>query len=93
MLAAEASIFSCREIHVQGDTQAFIVRIWHEALDDEGNITAWRGSIDHVGRDQRLYFHDLDGIVRFIQEQTGVDSRRSRFTWRSVLARIRNGTT
>jgi hypothetical protein len=75
---------------VQRDTHAFIVRIWHEAQDEEGTIVAWRGSIDHVGSDERLYFHDLTGIVRFIQEQTGVDASSSRFRWRMLWDRIRH---
>lgn len=93
MLAGEASIFSFREIPVQGDTHAFIVRIWHEALDDEGNIVAWRGSIDHVGSDNRLYFQDLDGIVRFIKERAGVNTKRSRFSWKSLLTRTGHDIT
>jgi hypothetical protein len=75
---------------VEGDTHAFIVRIWHEAQDGEGNIVAWRGSIDHVGSDQRLYFQDLEGILRFIEEQIGVNTSLPGSKWRALLARVRN---
>jgi hypothetical protein len=75
---------------VQGDTQAFIVRIWHEAEDDEGRPVAWRGSVQQVGSDSRLYFQELDGIVRFIQEQTGIKARRGASKWRKLLAMIRH---
>ena len=57
---------------MQGDTHAFIVRIWYEPLDDEGTRTTWRGSIEHVGSDRRTYFQALEELVRFIQEWTGV---------------------
>jgi hypothetical protein len=60
--------------------------------DDEGHIVAWRGSIDHVGSDQRLYFHDLEGILRFIEEQTGMDAGRPSSKWKALLARIRDDT-
>ena len=72
------------------DTHAFIVRIWHETADVDGSAGAWRGSIDHVGSTRRHYFQDLDGIVRFIEEQLGVAGRRRRATWRALLARLGN---
>jgi len=62
---------------LHGDTHSFVVRIWHEALDGEGKIAAWRGSIDHVGHDARFHFDDLDQLARFIQKQVGLNSRRS----------------
>ncbi len=64
---------------MHGDTHSFVIRIWQEAMDSEGNITAWRGSIDHVGSGERLHFYDLDRVVHFIQQQVGLDDRRSRF--------------
>jgi hypothetical protein len=78
---------------LQSDTHSFIIRIWHEAVDSKGNIVAWRGSIDYVGNDQRLYFYDLDGIVRFIQEQAGLNVSRPGPKWRSLLAWIRHAIT
>lgn len=57
---------------MQGDTQSFIVRIWHEAVDSDGRVLAWRGSIDHVGSARRLHFQDLEKVVRFIAEEAGV---------------------
>lgn len=62
---------------MKADTYSFVIRIWHEALDSEGHITTWRGSIDHVGSDERLHFDDLARIVQFIQEQIGLESQRS----------------
>lgn len=73
---------------MQGDTHAFIIRIWYEATDDEGNILAWRGSIEHVGSKNRRYFEDMDGIERFIQERTGIKTRQPRPKWKRLLARI-----
>ncbi len=62
---------------LQSDTYSFVIRIWHEALDSEGNITTWRGSIDHVGSSERVHFDDLNRIVQFIQERIGLENQRS----------------
>ena len=75
---------------MRGETQAFIVRIWDEALDDKGVPAVWRGSVQQVGSDRQFYFQELDAILRFIEEQTGVKTRRRTSRWRSWLARIRH---
>jgi len=67
-----------RRPRLQGDTYSFVVRIWHEALDSDGSIIVWRGSIDHVGSGERDHFDDLGQMLQFIQEQVGLDGRRSR---------------
>jgi hypothetical protein len=72
------------------DTHSFIIRVWHESQDSDGNILAWRGSIDHVGSNKRLYFQNLDGIAQFIQEQSGVCKARNSSTWRAPLIWIEN---
>ena len=59
---------------MQGEMQSFLVRLWHEAVDSEGNATAWRGSIDHVGADKRLHFQELATILEFIQQEAGITS-------------------
>ncbi len=74
---------------MNGDTQSFIVRIWREAVDTAGNVVTWRGSIDHVGTGRRVYFHDLDSALRFIQQQVGLQGRHYPW-WRSLLARIKH---
>lgn len=33
------------------DTHSFVVRIWYEGQDLAGKVTAWRGSVEHVGRE------------------------------------------
>ena len=74
---------------MQSDTHAFIVRIWHEELNGAGNVAVWRGSIDHVASGERLYFCDLGGVVRFIQEQANLDGGRRGSRWKALLTRIR----
>ena len=60
------------------DTYAFIIRLWPENADEEGRVLTWRGYIDQVGKQERLYFCNLDGIVRYIEEHTGMNYGQSR---------------
>ena len=60
---------------MHGNTNSFVARIWHEAVDSEGNVTTWRGSIEHVGSARRLYFQDLDHLVAFIADNAGVGAQ------------------
>lgn len=71
------------------DTQSFIVRIWHESANRSESASAWRGCVDHVGTGQRLYFCDLQGAVRFIEQQASMDPNRLGTGWRAWLHRIR----
>jgi len=56
---------------------SFIIRIWVEATDSAGQVTAWRGSIDLVGTQHRLYFQDMAQIEGFIQHQLNLVGGRS----------------
>ena len=74
---------------LENDTQSFIIRIWHERVDEEKNITVWRGSIDHVGTGKRLYFHDLNGIARFIQDYLQVKQQHPP-KWKVLIEKLRH---
>jgi hypothetical protein len=75
-------------IRLHDDTHSFVIRIWNEARDREGNVLVLRGSIEHVGIGRRRYFNDLDGAIRFIRDEIGVQpDRDSRI--RALLSRIR----
>jgi hypothetical protein len=54
------------------DTQSFILRIWNDAPAGSGRMKQWRGSIVHVGSGKRIYFHNLNSITPFIQQQAGI---------------------
>jgi len=74
---------------LRDDTHSFVIRIWNEARDQEGNILVLRGSIEHVGIGSRRYFDDLDGAIRFIRDEIGVQpDRDSRI--RALLSRIKH---
>ena len=68
---------------------AFIVRIWDEAFDSDDTLSNWRGIIEYVGKDRRLYFYELQAIPRFIQEQTKLETRNFHW-WQSLWTWIQD---
>jgi hypothetical protein len=50
------------EVH----THSFIVRIWRERLEPEGQRVTWRGHITHVPSGERRYLRHLDDLAAFI---------------------------
>jgi hypothetical protein len=47
-------------------THAFIVRIWIEPREIEGETPLWRGVIEHVGSGERRYIKHLKELEEFI---------------------------
>lgn len=62
---------------MQDHLHAFIVRLWGEATDHEGQVTVWRGSVEEVGSRQRFYFVDLQQACQFIRDKIGMTSTDS----------------
>jgi len=50
------------------ERMAFIARIWLEP----GLDKPWRGHIRYVQGDQETYFHDLEGMVTFLESISGI---------------------
>lgn len=74
---------------MRGDTHSFVIRIWYETTDEEGTATAWRGYIDHVGVDERLYFQELEKMAQFIKKQANLKPKQPRRWWEVALAWLR----
>lgn len=57
---------------------SFLIRIWDDAEEGDPNAPLWRGSVENIHTGNRLYFEDLRAILRFIEEETGMEggSRR-----------------
>ena len=49
------------------DRHTFIVRIWREPREIEGEAAEWRGLIERVGSGDRRYFQRLAELVSFMQ--------------------------
>lgn len=71
---------------------SFVVRVWLESTYSDEKVAIWRGSIEQVGSDTRIYFSDLDGIARFIQAQIGMETPPPtglRLTWEHIQNGVR----
>lgn len=62
---------------MEDNSDSFIVRIWRETVDATGSVTAWKGFITHVGKNQQRYFYDLDVIVLFIRDECQLPSGKN----------------
>ena len=51
------------------ESHAFIVRIWSETVDEEGNTLIWRGVIEDVTTGRQIGFEDMLRLTLFIREQ------------------------
>jgi len=60
------------------DNYSFVVRIWQELRDDEGNWLAWRGSVHDVSSGERSYFDEPASLIAFIEDRVGVSGQGSR---------------
>jgi hypothetical protein len=76
---------------LQSQHYSFVVRVWLEGTYSEQETAMWRGSIERVGSDGRMYFSDFDGITRYIQTQIGVQKPPPPTGWRLGLEHIKNG--
>lgn len=47
----------------------FIVRVWQEP----GEVSQWRGSVEHVPTQKRFYFSSLSALAVFIATQVDND--------------------
>ncbi len=73
---------------LEDDTHSFVVRVWPEAVDREGQLTGWRGYVDDIASGQRFHFQDLQEIARFIARQIGLKAK-SMSRWQALLAKIK----
>jgi len=60
------------------DNYSFVVRIWQELRDEEGNWLAWRGSVHDVSSGERSYFDEPARLIAFIEERVGVHGQGGR---------------
>jgi hypothetical protein len=72
------------------ETHAFIIRIWCEPSGEAERPIMWRGSVEHVGKNQRIYFSDLKKAVQFIQAQIKLMPPPERTDWKAAWKRLKN---
>lgn len=50
------------------ETEVFIVRLWHERLEDSHLSPLLRGVVEHIATEQRRYVDDLEKVTQYIRE-------------------------
>jgi hypothetical protein len=68
-----------------------VVRVWLEGTFTEEETAIWRGSIEQVGSERRMYFSDFDGITRYIRTQIGIEESLSPTSYPLWLEQIKHG--
>lgn len=76
---------------MDGQNYSFVVRVWQESTYSDRKVPIWRGSIEQVGSNSRIYFSDLEGITRFIQAQIDRETSPPPSKWRLALEYVQNG--
>jgi hypothetical protein len=51
---------------LEDNTASFIVRIWREFGDGPALSQEWRGSIEHVGSGEKVFFRELGAVAQFM---------------------------
>lgn len=74
---------------MEKDSHAFVIRVWNEGS-GAGRAAAWRGYIEHVNHGERMYFYDLNGVARYIQQQLGLQSSEPHLQWRAWLHQVKH---
>jgi hypothetical protein len=65
---------SAQRDRVLKNADVFIVRIWIERRERPHARQIWRGMVEHLTTKERRYFQDLDRLVAFVREKSGVCS-------------------
>lgn len=50
----------------QENSHAFIIRVWLEPREIEGERPEWRGTVEHVLSGERRSVHKMEEVVAFI---------------------------
>jgi hypothetical protein len=70
---------------------SFVVRVWLDSTYGDKSSAIWRGSIEQVGTDSRIYFSDLEGITRCVQTMISLEAPAPPSKWRLAVESVHNG--
>jgi len=62
---------------VQAETHAFIIRLWHEDVDEAGKIQVLRGTIEYVGHEDMQHITNLKDAFLIIVDRLGLTATPS----------------
>jgi hypothetical protein len=57
--------------YFDAEAHSFVMRIWRENRDDPADPAEWRGWIEHVQSEERLYFRDIGDIPHIVSSYLG----------------------
>jgi hypothetical protein len=70
---------------------SFVVRVWLESSDRaDRKRSVWRGSVEQIGNNQRVYFSEFNEISRFIEEQIKFQATAPSSNLRRLLEKIKS---
>lgn len=55
-------------------TESFIIRIWREGRELSNQADRWRGVVQAVGSDERVYFQSFAQMLEFIRQRIGPEA-------------------
>ena len=58
-------------------THVFVVRIWFEEREIEDAPPEWRGVIEHMSTQEKVYFRSLQKMIEFVVEKSGISQDAS----------------
>ena len=63
-------------VMLKNETHSFIVRVWTEPREIQGEPVILRGMIEHVKGGEKMYFKDFDEMIAFISKVGKLDVNR-----------------
>ncbi len=73
-------------VAIEERTHLYVVSIWWEAREIPGSGPVWRGSVQYERTGQRIYFHNPEALIRFVQETAGIPPPPRSSLWNCLAA-------
>ncbi len=55
-------------------THVFLLRVWRERRKNQVGEELWRGSVEHMQSNERVFFQDLRKLCSFVVRKSGAGS-------------------
>ena len=77
-------------VAIEERTHLYVVSIWWEAREIPGSAPVWRGSVQYERTGQRIYFQDLETLIRFLRQTAGIPPPPRPSLWERWVTLFRN---
>ena len=75
---------------IEARTHLYAISIWWENREIPGSAPVWRGYVQYERTGQRVYFCDLETLIRFLQETAGISPPTRPSVWEHLEALFRS---